>query len=294
MRQHDLDFTTGATAHGLHVKSLPQMVDRILSGFCSCIQKNADVGVQHATECLEEPTVRVDLFLVLFLQAEDHLHRDRAALQRDVLAFQFHGHLSGVLVNVGCYVLAVDLLLGDSVLVDTQTSQNSASPRVDLSTAITDHTDDNLLPSILAPGFAARAGDHVLDVFENTAHCAREQEVIFIIHGDGNEQFCVSRFGEKLLTQREAFFEEIVRIACCSRITHVRELITPRRFSVGHLREQSWCDGAVEHEVSVEQLHFLDRLPSPERGRTGCVRKPRVIVVLVTVFLRTKGVFWVL
>ena len=38
MRQHDLDFTTGTATHGLHVKSLPQLVNRVLARPSTCIQ----------------------------------------------------------------------------------------------------------------------------------------------------------------------------------------------------------------------------------------------------------------
>ena len=49
------------------------MVEGFGTGFCSDVEENADVGVQGTTESVEEPTVRVQLLRVGFLQAEDHL-----------------------------------------------------------------------------------------------------------------------------------------------------------------------------------------------------------------------------
>ena len=232
----------------------------------------------------------VDLLLVLFLQTEHDLDRDGTTLYRYLASLQFQGHLGGIFINMCGHVLAVDLLLGDSVLVDTQSGQHCASSRANFGTTITDHTDDNFLPSILAPGFAAGSRAHVLNVLEHTDHGAGEKEIVFIVHGDGDEKLRVSGFSKQSLAQGEAVLVEVQRIARRRGITHVGELVTSRGFSVGHLREQLGCDRTVENEVTVKQLHFLDRLPSPDGGRTGSRADRGVITIFIVVGIRTEGI----
>lgn len=57
------------------------MINRSGSRHSSDIDKNANVGLEDRTEGVEEPAMRVDLFLVLLLQAEYNLHRDMATLR---------------------------------------------------------------------------------------------------------------------------------------------------------------------------------------------------------------------
>ena len=52
------------------------MVNRSGPGHSSDIDKNANVGLEDGTEGVEEPTMRVDLFLVLLLQTEQNLDWD--------------------------------------------------------------------------------------------------------------------------------------------------------------------------------------------------------------------------
>jgi len=94
------------------------------------------VRVEDAAKRLEEPTMRVDLLLVLFLEAKQHLHGLLAVDELDNIVGQAHARLRRVLVNVGRDVLAVDLLLGNALLVDAQTSQQGAGCAVDLGAAV--------------------------------------------------------------------------------------------------------------------------------------------------------------
>ena len=55
------------------------MVNRSGSGHGSNINKDANVWLEDRTKGVEEPTVRVDLFLVLLLQTEQDLDGDMAA-----------------------------------------------------------------------------------------------------------------------------------------------------------------------------------------------------------------------
>ena len=60
------------------VEALPKLVDTCSGGFRADIEQDADVGLQQRTECVEEPAMRVELLLVLLLQAENNLYRTRS------------------------------------------------------------------------------------------------------------------------------------------------------------------------------------------------------------------------
>ena len=74
---HSVDFTT-ATAHVfVIVEGLPEVIDRLATGFGTCINQDTDFGLQHLADGVEEPTVRVNLLLVLSLNDQDDLTRDQ-------------------------------------------------------------------------------------------------------------------------------------------------------------------------------------------------------------------------
>lgn len=100
------------------------------------------------------------------------------------------------------------------------------------------------------------------------------------------------RFGKKLLTQSKALLEEVGWIARGGRITHVRELISTWWFGVRDLAEQSGRNRAIQHEVTVEELHLFDGLPSTNRRRTrrGCDRG--LFFILIGIRIRPKWVIW--
>ena len=56
------------------VEALPQLVDRRARGFCTDIKKNTNIGLDERPKRVEEPSVTVQLLLVLLLQAENNLH----------------------------------------------------------------------------------------------------------------------------------------------------------------------------------------------------------------------------
>ena len=268
--QHSLDLTASTSTHRLEIERFPELVDRVLSGLCTGIDKDTDVRIKNGAESLEEPTMRVDLLLILFLQAEEHLHWGVTLLNLDDTFLDVQSHLGGVLVNMSSDILSVDGLLGNSILVATHGGEDSTSPGVDLATTIADDANDDLLPSLLAPRLAAISAIHVLDILDDTHHCSRKQLVFFVVHGNYDEQLSVAGLREQPLAQRETLSIEIRGIASSCRVTHVRELITLWGLRVRHLVQQSWWNGAVQHEVAVEQLHLLDCLPTPNWSRTRC------------------------
>ena len=62
------------------------MVDEGGAGHRTDIKQNTSVGLQHWTEGVEEPSMRVDFLLVFLFQVEDDLDPDNALLG----AFDFH------------------------------------------------------------------------------------------------------------------------------------------------------------------------------------------------------------
>ena len=51
------------------------MVDRARAGPGANVQKDANVWLKNRSKGIEEPSVRVDLLLILLLETEDNLHR---------------------------------------------------------------------------------------------------------------------------------------------------------------------------------------------------------------------------
>lgn len=230
--QHGLDLTAGAGAHGLEIEGLPQMVDGATTGLGTSIDEHADIGIQNATKGLEEPTMRVDLLLVLFLETEQHLNGLLLGDELDDIVLDGHADLGRVLVNMRRDILSVNLLLGNTLLIDTHTGQQRSCSRVDLGTTVTDDAHHNLLPGVLAPGLAFRPLAHVLDVLEHTNHGARKQNLVLVVHGYDNEELCVPRLAEELLAQSEVLLVELGRVAGGSRVSHMGELVA---LAVGEL-----------------------------------------------------------
>ena len=68
-----MDLACSAAEVLVVVEGLPQVVDAALARLGAGVEKADDVRVEVPPERVEEPAVRVDLFGVLLLEAEDHL-----------------------------------------------------------------------------------------------------------------------------------------------------------------------------------------------------------------------------
>jgi hypothetical protein len=260
--QHSFNLTARAGAHGLQVEGLPEVVDGAAARLGTSVDQHANVRVEDTAKGLEEPAMRVDLFLVLFLQAEEHLHGLLLGDELDDVVLDGHADLRRVLVDVGRDVLAVDLLLRNALLVHAHTGQQRPCPGVDLGTTVADDAHDDLLPGVLAPRLALGPLAHVLDVLEHTDHGAREQNLVLVVHGHHDEELGVPWLAEELLPEGEVVFVELGRVACRSRVAHVGELIA---LAVGQLVQQLRGDRAVQHQVSAVQEHLLHCLPPLNR-----------------------------
>lgn len=72
--QHGLNLSTSTSTHRINLERLPKTVNTRSARLRSSINQDANIRVQHGTKGLEKPTMRVDLFLILFLQTEHDLY----------------------------------------------------------------------------------------------------------------------------------------------------------------------------------------------------------------------------
>ncbi len=100
MVQHGFDFATSAGAHRLEVESFPELVYGILARPCSGVNEAANIWVQNASKSLEEPPMRIDLFLVLLFKTEKHLYRCLAFLRLNDVVLDIKLHLCRVLAII--------------------------------------------------------------------------------------------------------------------------------------------------------------------------------------------------
>lgn len=98
---HGVDFTTATAQVFVIVEGLPEVIDRLATGFGTCINQDTDFGLQHLADGVEEPTVRVNLLLVLSLNDQDNLTRDQVVgvigLWENKRRGSIHRQLGGIL-----------------------------------------------------------------------------------------------------------------------------------------------------------------------------------------------------
>ena len=166
--------------------------------------------------------MRVDLLAVLLLQAEHHLHRRKGGWAivgwPDELLIGGHGQLSCVFKleqsalrpeedggerererEEGTYdmrqgLFSIDITFHDTILVDTNGSQDIQDLLVTGVDPVEDQGDDNLLPggTTLVPELGFLDVDNVTDVLHDTMQGTGGEGLVFVIVGDGDEQFGVS------------------------------------------------------------------------------------------------------
>ena len=68
------DLAAGSTNVRVDVERLPEVVDRARARPHADFEKDADIWLKNRAKGIEEPAMRVDLPLVLFLEAEYYLH----------------------------------------------------------------------------------------------------------------------------------------------------------------------------------------------------------------------------
>ena len=189
------------------------MIERVVPRLGTDVEQDADVGVERLSEGVEEPPMRVQLFLVLLLETENHLARHDALLGALEPKVRVKTDLRGILVYVGGDLSLVDEVLGDAILIDAHGRQSIQGPCMDLTSAIRDDTDDDLLPTIFAPGARFRSGTEMRDVLHDRMHGSSKVQFVLIVHGHADEQLRLSGGRPEVLSQFVAPLDEIVRIA---------------------------------------------------------------------------------
>ena len=107
-------LSAGSTDVLVLVKALPELVDTRSGGLRANVKQNADVRLQERAESIEEPTMRVELLLVLLLQAEEDLQGARAGRN---LAGGRDDHVRGVFENMSSNIFARNRILGNAFLI---------------------------------------------------------------------------------------------------------------------------------------------------------------------------------
>jgi hypothetical protein len=67
------DFTASAANIGVDVKRLPKMINRAWTRHCTDVEQDANIGLEDGAKGIKEPTVGIDLLLVLLFETKDDL-----------------------------------------------------------------------------------------------------------------------------------------------------------------------------------------------------------------------------
>ena len=94
------DLPTRTRDVRVHVERLPQVVDALILRARPDVQQDAYVRLQHRPERVEEPPMRVDLFLVTLFHAKYDLGGNDAFFESFEFQITIHRKLCGELVNM--------------------------------------------------------------------------------------------------------------------------------------------------------------------------------------------------
>ena len=103
------NLSARATDIRVDIEGLPQVVDTRRARHSTDIEENANIGLEDRTERVEEPSMTVNLLLILLLEAENQLDRNHALVRGIDLECRCDADLRRVLVDMGCHVLLANL-----------------------------------------------------------------------------------------------------------------------------------------------------------------------------------------
>ena len=158
--------------------------------------------------------------------------------------------LSGIFINMRRHILLPNLRLRHTLLIRAHRRNHTQRPRIDLAPPITNNTHHHLFPPVLTPRLAAVPLTQMRNVLDHTVHRPAEQLLVFVVHGQDDEQLRAARRVVVHLTESEPRVLEVVRIACGCGVSHMGE------FALGTVRthvEQLLRDGVVEYKVAMEE-----------------------------------------
>jgi hypothetical protein len=161
-------------------------------------------------------------------------------------------------------VLAVNLLLHDTILVHANCCQNIQHALVHFVKPVHNKGHSDLLPvgetllSVFAPERGGLGLADITDVHHNAVESTGVESLVLVVRGDCNEELSLAVV--ELGAKRPAVLgSEIVRVACRRGVPHVRELSRVVR-TVDGLGCIADCsrDGVLCDEVAVGELDFAD------------------------------------
>lgn len=298
-----MNLTAGTAKIFVVVEALPESEQRLGTGLGTSIKQDAHLWVQDATKGVEKPAMRVNLFAVLLLQAEDELHwwKGSRAVVRwpDELLVWRDGELGGVLKDVGNGIVAVNILLHHTILVYTDSGKHVKNVLVDLLDTIKNQADYNLLPGRATPVPERRLLQvhYVPDILHDAVECSREENLVFVVVGNGNKKLGVPvvHARAQIVTILES---EVVGIASGRSVAHLEKLLI-LALDVSVLGLNSISDGTGHWVVDAQNgtLNELDlsgsiALQATSWGSVGILalnpaiiglgdRVPRVSILLI-------------
>ncbi|KAI6752785.1 hypothetical protein HG530_013537 [Fusarium avenaceum] len=264
LTQHGVNFTTSTTEILVVVETLPKSKERSGTGLGTGIEQDTHLRVQDTTESVEEPSMRVDLLGVLLLQTEDHLNWWQVlgafVCGSDKLLVGGDGKLGGVFKDMSNGLLAVDILLDNTVLVNTNSRKDIEGVLVSLIDTVENQAHNDLLPSrpTLVPECRLLEVDDIADVLHGVMQGSGKQNLIFVIVCNGNQQLSVSviHARSQIVTVLEC---EVVGITSGSGVSHLMELLSAT-LGIAILGLDSVLDSAGNGVINAEDgaLNKLD------------------------------------
>lgn len=182
--------------------------------------KGHTVGLNEWAEGVEEPSVAIQLFLVLLLQTKDDLHRASASRY---LARLGHDDLRSVLENMGGDILSSDAVLGNALLVATHQVKDLEGTLVDLGATIRDNADYDFLPAVRAPHLRAGAAAKEGDVLDDCVHCPNKEDFVFVVHCQDNEELCFAPI--EIRSEGILVAHKLIGVTCGCGVAHLGELV---------------------------------------------------------------------
>lgn len=181
---------------------------------------------------------------------------------------------------------------------------------VDFAPTVRNDADNNLLPTICAPHGGSVATTEVGDILQNSGvwyqylfgyasghgdarvHGSTEQDLVFIVHGHHNEEFCTPAIDER--SEAVVGAHEVIGIAGCGSVTYLGrflEVVHATRNDVGGNLD-------VENKVSFLKFYVPDGSAFHELfpnhgvagGHGGRVhREPKILGRRVIRLVRKRG-----
>ena len=225
-----MNFTASTAQILVVVEALPKCEQGLGAGLGPSVEKNADFRVQDAAKGVEKPTVRVDLFGVFLLEAEDELNgreRVRSVVGwADKLLVGRHRQLRRVFKNVRDRLLSANILLDNLILVQTDGSEHIQHVLVDLFETVKHETDDNFLPrrTTLVPEGRLLEVYNVPNVLHDAMQRTRQEHLVFVVVRDCDQELGVTVVHSG--AQAVAILErKVIGIAGGGGISHGGELL---------------------------------------------------------------------